>query len=141
MSIFIGRDPSPPPVARPKPAAKLKPIVWAAWACLALGVSGLVRSWQDSRLVDAAQLSEAAPFPLKELPLNIEGWTYRTDVDESLDVARWHEMTRYVEHHAAPFESRSVDDMSGRHGQPASYSSLVFDRDRHELPHRLDAVK
>ena len=85
MSIFIGRDPSPPLVARPKPAAKLKPIVWAAWACLALGVSGLVRSWQDSRLVDAAQLSEAAPFPLKELPLNIEGWTYRTDVDESLD--------------------------------------------------------
>ena len=88
MDRFVeaGADAKLKPVATPKkPSRKVRPIVWATWACLALGLSGLVRTLQDSRLADASQLSDAAPFPLKELPLEVQGWTYRRDVDESLD--------------------------------------------------------
>lgn len=53
--------------------------------CASLGASGLVRTWQDRRLADAVRLSEPAPFPLKDLPVKLPGWSYIDATEQRLD--------------------------------------------------------
>lgn len=78
-----------PPVAERPPvrgSASFRPVTWGVAACLLLGVSGLVRSWQDSRLDDVVRQFEPAPFSLKDLPETVnKRWRFLEGGDQRLD--------------------------------------------------------
>jgi hypothetical protein len=64
---------------------RVRPLIWGVLACVFLGGSGLVRTWQDRRLDVVARLNEPAPFALKDLPKDLAGWHYLEGGDQRLD--------------------------------------------------------
>src|SRR4051794_12051272 len=73
------------PAAAPVREPRLRPLAWAALACLFLAASGLARARQDRRIVDAAVRFAPAPFALKDLPKEIRGWRHVEGGDQTLD--------------------------------------------------------
>jgi len=66
-------------------ASVSSPWVWMTLACVFLGVSGGVRSWQDRRFSIVQSQVETAPFPLKDLPRTLGEWRVLDGGETSLD--------------------------------------------------------
>lgn len=73
------------PAARGRDAVRSSPWTWMVLACVVLGASGGVRSWQDRRFDAEAESGAVAPFPLKELPTTLKGWRVREGFERRLD--------------------------------------------------------
>jgi hypothetical protein len=72
----------------PRPiAAKalMSPWKWMAVTCLILGISGGVRYWREWKFASIAVRSEAAPFPLAQLPRVAGTWKSGEGSDVPLD--------------------------------------------------------
>lgn len=61
------------------------PWVWMTLASALLGVSGVVRAWQDARFTTALSRMEDSPFPLKDLPRSLGSWRVLDGVERRLD--------------------------------------------------------
>jgi Protein of unknown function (DUF3485) len=83
---------SPIEVPRRPTAAKalMSPWKWMAVTCLILGISGGIRYWRDWKFASIAVKSEAAPFPLVQLPRAAGTWQAGEGSETQLnsDVAR-----------------------------------------------------
>jgi hypothetical protein len=75
-------------VAEPAVAPRITGVrlwVWLPLSLILLGSSGLFRTWQDRRLEEITTKSEPPPFPLKELPQQLEGWRLVEGGEQQLD--------------------------------------------------------
>jgi hypothetical protein len=55
-------------------AAVMSPWWWAAISCGILAISGGLRTWRDWEYESFAKASSNCPFPLKDLPRDLEEW-------------------------------------------------------------------
>jgi hypothetical protein len=78
---------SPIDLPRRPIAAKafMSPWKWMAVTCLILGISGGVRYWREWKFTSLAVKSEAAPFPLVELPRVAGTWQAGEGSESQLD--------------------------------------------------------
>lgn len=79
---------NPPTKAPRQPiAAKalMSPWKWMAVTCLILGTSGGVRYWREWKFANIAVKSEAAPFPMSQLPRVAGSWQAGQGSETQLD--------------------------------------------------------
>ncbi len=87
-SMSLHPPKSSPIEVPPRPVAAkalMSPWKWMAVTCLILGISGGVRSWREWKFASIAVRSEAAPFPLAQLPRVAGTWKSGEGSDVPLD--------------------------------------------------------
>jgi hypothetical protein len=63
----------------------VSPWKWLAVSCTILAISGGIRQWRDYQVGAQSHVSKESPFPLNEIPKELDGWRMLPGTDGQLD--------------------------------------------------------